>query len=256
MSSRPASNGAPTHDDLRAVAEGLRQAVRRQDGRESPIGARALQTRSRLLEIATTMFAERGYLATSLGDIAQQAGVSLATVYQYFSDRGDIAAALAGEGVVGLLGSSIETWDPSTGRLGLRRTVRSLVAAYHDNRVLLTILRVGSHTDPRLDALWRDLLGHFQDRFATSLSAAVKADLIRADLPADVLARAMTLTLFEHCHDAFVFDPGAVAPSVDETADVLTALWADSIGLVEMGERRGLLPPEPAPSRPKRPRRA
>lgn len=227
--------------ELRRVADELRLAVRRQDGKETPVGTRALQTRSKLLDIATGMFADRGYLATSLGDIAQAAGVSLATVYQYFSDRSDVVAALAGEGVARLLSASIETWDPGSGRLGLRRSVRSLVAAYHDNSALLSILRVGTHTDPRLDTLWRDLQGYFQSRFATSLAAGVKADLVRGDLAPDAVARALTLTLFEHCHDVFVFDPGPTPSTVDETTDVLTALWADTIGLVEMSERRRTL---------------
>jgi AcrR family transcriptional regulator len=239
MASRrsPAENATPSRD-LREIADELRLPVRRQDGRETPIGTRALQTRSKLLEIATGMFAERGYLSTSLGDIAQAAGVSLATVYQYFSDRSDVVAALAGEGAVRMLSASIETWDPGTGRIGLRRAVRSLVAAFHDNRALLAILRVGSHTDPRLDELWRDLVGHHQARFASSLAVGIKADLIRADLAPEAVARALTLTIFEHCHDVFIFDPGPTQPGVDETTDVLTSLWADTIGLVEMTERR------------------
>jgi AcrR family transcriptional regulator len=247
-SRRTSDDIAPSSHDLMRVADGLRMPVRRQDGKETPIGSRALQTRSKLLEIATEMFAERGYLSTSLGDIAQTAGVSLATVYQYFSDRSDVVAALAGEGVVRLLGASIETWDPGSGRLGLRRAVRSVVAAFHDNRTLLTILRVGTHTDPRLDSLWRDLISLFEARFARSLAVGLKADLVRTDLAPDVMARAMTLALFEHCHDAFVFDPGPSAPGVDETADVLTALWADTIGLVEQADRRRLLPEDPAGS--------
>jgi len=41
------------------------------------------------------------------------------------------------------------------------------------------------------------------------------------------------------CYVAFVFDPPeGGAPSVDEVVDVLTALWADAIGLAD-GEDAG-----------------
>jgi hypothetical protein len=117
---RTRRDSVPSEQRLRDTADRLRLAVRRQDGKETPIGRRAQQTRSKLLAIATEMFADRGYLATSLGDIAQAAGVSLATLYQYFSDRSDIVAALAGEAAVGLLGAPIEPWRPHTGRIGRR----------------------------------------------------------------------------------------------------------------------------------------
>ncbi|MDP3505093.1 MAG: TetR/AcrR family transcriptional regulator [Myxococcales bacterium] len=43
--------------------------------------------RARVLEVATRLFAERGYEATSVNDVAADAGVSIGTLYKYFPDK-------------------------------------------------------------------------------------------------------------------------------------------------------------------------
>lgn len=52
-------------------------------------------TRQRLLLAAETLFTERGYAATTMGAIAQAAGVSPATVYLHFPSKAAVVAGLA-----------------------------------------------------------------------------------------------------------------------------------------------------------------
>lgn len=52
-------------------------------------------TRQRLLLAAETLFAERGFAATTMGAIAQAAGVSPATVYLHFPSKAAVVAGLA-----------------------------------------------------------------------------------------------------------------------------------------------------------------
>jgi AcrR family transcriptional regulator len=49
-----------------------------------------LETRKRILEIATEQFARYGVRAVTMEDIARQAGVSKKTIYQEFSDKKDL----------------------------------------------------------------------------------------------------------------------------------------------------------------------
>ncbi|SEO48645.1 TetR/AcrR family transcriptional regulator [Trujillonella endophytica] len=51
-------------------------------------------SRDRLLAAAMGTFCERGYLATSVEDIAAAAGVSRMTFYRHFRNRADVAAEL------------------------------------------------------------------------------------------------------------------------------------------------------------------
>jgi len=54
-------------------------------------------TRSRILAIAGRMFAERGYAATSLSDIASELGTSKAALYYHFRSKASIFDALIAE---------------------------------------------------------------------------------------------------------------------------------------------------------------
>ena len=61
----------------------------------------AAETRALVLEAATTLFAERGWAATGMRDIATQAGVAVQTVYAGFASKSDVLLAAIDAGVVG-----------------------------------------------------------------------------------------------------------------------------------------------------------
>ncbi|MDH6676934.1 AcrR family transcriptional regulator [Rhodococcus sp. LBL1] len=52
------------------------------------------QTRGRLLDAARVLFAERGVVGTTVEEIADQAGVSRATFFNYFPSKDDLLGAL------------------------------------------------------------------------------------------------------------------------------------------------------------------
>ncbi|MEU4707149.1 TetR/AcrR family transcriptional regulator [Nocardia salmonicida] len=52
-----------------------------------PTQDRAKATRNQILDAAAELFGERGITETSTNRIAAAAGVSIGTVYRYFSDR-------------------------------------------------------------------------------------------------------------------------------------------------------------------------
>jgi AcrR family transcriptional regulator len=54
----------------------------------------ALQTRRDILQAARRLFAERGYTATSVNDIAEEAGVAVQTIYTRLGSKRGIVMAL------------------------------------------------------------------------------------------------------------------------------------------------------------------
>lgn len=195
-----------------------------------------MRTRDNLLRAAEELFAKEGYLEVSLNDIAQRAGVSLGTVYQYFADRDDIVATLAGESALRMLNRGADFWDITTGRLGLRRAVSAIVTMHWDNRDFFATWETASHADTRLARLRREWGGHFRHSFARSLERGVRDGYVRADLVPEETARAMSLMVSSYCFDAFVFDPPEVPLELDAVIDHLTSLWAEAIGLREARE--------------------
>jgi AcrR family transcriptional regulator len=62
--------------------------------RRRPTQERAKATREHILDTAARLFGERGIANTSTNRIAAEAGVSIGTVYRYFSDRSVIVEEL------------------------------------------------------------------------------------------------------------------------------------------------------------------
>ena len=55
--------------------------------RRKPKQSRSVETRASILQAAAELFAEQGYEATNTHHIAGRAGVSVGTLYRYFSDK-------------------------------------------------------------------------------------------------------------------------------------------------------------------------
>ena len=61
---------------------------------EEVLTPKARRTRERILEAALELFAERGYEATTMRDVAREAGASLGLAYRYFASKEEFALAL------------------------------------------------------------------------------------------------------------------------------------------------------------------
>lgn len=82
-------------------------------------------TKSRLVSAAVELFAENGYRATSVGDIAKAAGTTPTTFYRYFTGKSDLARLLQDEVNVEVR-KSLERLDE------VKRPTRSAVRAWID----------------------------------------------------------------------------------------------------------------------------
>lgn len=61
----------------------------------------AVRTRALVLEAATSLFADRGWSATGMRDVAKGAGVAVETVYSSFGSKTDLLLSAIDVGVVG-----------------------------------------------------------------------------------------------------------------------------------------------------------
>lgn len=63
--------------------------------RKQPRQRRSAETVDRILEAAARIFDERGYRATTTNHVAEAAGVSIGSLYQYFPNKDALLVALA-----------------------------------------------------------------------------------------------------------------------------------------------------------------
>ena len=98
---------------------------------------RALATRSALVELATEMFAERGYIQTSIRDIARSASMTSGAIYGHFRNKADLLVEAINERTaveleaqsMGLDGESdyVETLTRLSRDFPKRRRLRALI---------------------------------------------------------------------------------------------------------------------------------
>lgn len=197
---------------------------RREGDSEVPLGRKAARTRAALLDAARTVFSEKGYASTSVGDIAAVAGVSLGAFYQYFRDRADVLATLVGEAAQRMLDDASQVWLPGEGREGVHRVLHTFVNHYRATSKFQRVWEEVTHVDGDLAALRRELVRTYTVAVETALRLGQEEGSVRADLDVAGAAVALTSMVDRTCYLRFVFDrqPGH---GVEPTVDVLTDIW-------------------------------
>lgn len=126
-------------DDLRAM--GAPDACERTDGADvltAPAPTRDMQ--STILQAAATLFAERGYNATSVRDIVARAGCTKPTLYYYFKNKEHLfveAVRLGTDTVTGVIEAEVQ--GSGTVRHRLHRALEASLRFVDDNPTLVKL---------------------------------------------------------------------------------------------------------------------
>jgi AcrR family transcriptional regulator len=120
-------------------------APRAANARRKPVQRRSIQTVDAIVEAAAQVFQSHGYAAGTTNRIAERAGVSIGTLYQYFPDKDAILVALVerhlqqGTQVIApLIGGLIQ--EPPAVRIALERILHALLELHRDQPMLHRIL--------------------------------------------------------------------------------------------------------------------
>jgi AcrR family transcriptional regulator len=207
-----------------AAIESATAGGRREGDTEVPLGRKAARTRAALLDAARTVFTEKGYASTSVGDIATEAGVSLGAFYQYFRDRADILGTLVGEAAQRMLEDANDVWRPGEGREGVRSVLAAFVTHYRATSKFQRVWEEVTHVEGDLADLRRELVRTYTAAVELALRNGQEEGSVRADLDAEGAAIALAAMVDRTCYLRFVFDrrPGT---TVDEVVDSLTDIW-------------------------------
>jgi len=213
-------------DAARAVLRG--GDVRFEGGVEKPLGEKGRRTRETILRAAGETFMDLGWSATTIGAIAERAGVGTGTLYQYFRAKEDVLAALVGEWVLGAL-EQLRAWDPHDGREGLRRILGRFVDGYAATHRFQAVWEELTNVEPTLLALRMQLTDAYVAIFAEAFTVGAREGLCDpGDDPVET-ARALCSMADRYCHQVFVQRADHTTPA--RATDLLTDLWAAAIRL-------------------------
>ncbi len=152
--------------------------------------AAKVRTRQKVLDAARTLFAERGYDAATIRDIAKGAGMSTGAVFANFQDKAELFEAVFSEEMEGLL-LDIRT-AAAEGRL-LDRLSNGLTAGYHrslDHLPLMQAMVARSWFQPEdADLRSRAFVRPLVEAVAEILQAGVREGELRQDVDLPMLAR-------------------------------------------------------------------
>ncbi|HEY0531970.1 MAG TPA: helix-turn-helix domain-containing protein [Actinoplanes sp.] len=206
-----ARRGGPGATPTPQGRRGCAPAVKRPgEGPGEPTGRRyhaprraeaAARTRARIREAASTLFVERGYVVTTIRDIAHAAGVGERTVYAAFPGKADLFrhvldAATVGDEQPTAVADRPEiqdAFDQTDPRAAIGRAIDYTAALFEraGDLVMVTVQAADADPDMRAAAdagsratrqLWRTLTQvlHNQGALRPGLTAPTAADILYA----------------------------------------------------------------------------
>lgn len=143
-----------------------------------------------LLEIAANLFAERGYVATTVRDIAEAAGILSGSLYHHFDSKESMVDEIVSTFLTSLLASYDEILARGSGpRETLQELARSSLLAMDEHRAAIVIYQnEAAHLAqfPRF-AYVEDARQRFATVWLDTLRAGAASGELRSDLDANVV---------------------------------------------------------------------
>jgi AcrR family transcriptional regulator len=152
---------------------------------------RRQQTRARLLEAASQVFARRGFSAATIDEVAEAAGYTKGAVYSNFASKDDLVLALLDQHLAAQL-QHIEALDAIESSEELRATLRARTeqefAAARDVGVLLVEFSLYAMRNPAAQAELADRYRQLRGRLAQLIAKRYARLQVPPPMPPDHLA--------------------------------------------------------------------
>jgi AcrR family transcriptional regulator len=136
------------------------------------------QTRERLLRAAEEVFAERGFFAASVEEVAERAGFSMGAVYSNFESKGDLFLALFEEHIATQLHDYLELFEAAgaleqQARGGADRWMRYL-REHPDYYPLFLEFAAYAAREPRMREAFAARQGAFRELFTSMVDRGAR----------------------------------------------------------------------------------
>jgi AcrR family transcriptional regulator len=173
--------------------------------RKSPSQERSRLTVERILEAAARIFHEQGYAGATTNDIADEAGLSIGSLYQYFPNKDALLAALTKRHITtttSSLAAMIGKLPEDSGfDVILRAVVRFLVEQHDLDDLHLLVM----HTSPRTHEINLEL-----EQAKTQLVEITSVLLAKMNIIEDqqmLISRMVVATIDAAVHDVIIRQP-------------------------------------------------
>jgi AcrR family transcriptional regulator len=173
--------------------------------RKTPRQERSRRTVERILDAAARIFHEQGYAAATTNDIADEAGVSVGSLYQYFPNKDALLVALITrhiEDTAAGLADLLNGLDAEAGFDPILRAVIAFLVEQHDLDELHLLVM---HRAPRTHAISLEL-DRARSRLV-DLTSHLLASRIEDEQRRALIARMVMATVDASVHDVILRQP-------------------------------------------------
>ena len=199
-------------------------------------------TRQRILHAAAHLFASKGYAATGVREIANQAGVTLSMINYFFGSKMGLLEEILRNFFEGLIGVAQNSLSRSSGpEENLRRFMGQVVRYFADHQEALMVYLLEL---PRDEPETLDLKAHYMGRFIKLFIKHVYEPLFRQTgrtLPLGVVGPAMGGLIVSQ----FQLRPMALKLRPEDLEDLDWNRYADLISELFLNGINGLLARQP-----------
>ncbi len=201
-------------------------------GPQSPRSRKGARTRARLLDAATGVFENVGFLEARISDIAETAGLSHGSFYHYFESKEQIFREVA-EQQEALLTAPADDGEESVNSEFDRicRANRRYLRRYCDNAKIMGVIEQVSRYDSHVNDVRTRRQKHFAERAERSVRRLQRDGLADLDLDPEIAAVALG-SMVARFAELWLVEEWADY-EFDHAVDQLSRLWANAIGLGE-----------------------
>lgn len=194
-----------------------------------PVTERGRRTRASLIEAAREVFAERGYLEATIGDITAAADVAHGTFYTYFESKRDLFR----EALDAVL-ADFQTEARALPNIGhdlysrIERANRGYLRAYKRNAKLMGVLEQAAIMDPALKEIRLTARRYWVERAERNIEKWQNTGLARTNVDPHYAANALGSMVDRCCFLWLVLGE----PYEEELAVAsLTQLYVNALGI-------------------------
>jgi TetR/AcrR family transcriptional regulator, regulator of autoinduction and epiphytic fitness len=177
---------------------------------------RARQTRQRILEAAADLFAEQGYAATTMQQIAERADVAWQTVYSVFGTKAAVLSAVFDVAVAGddepvpvaerqFVRAITDAADPTDKAAIFARHLRDSAAR---TAGVMSVIDAAAATDADIAELWRTLVAQGLRGMTLAARAFRDQGVLRPDLTVERAADILWLYVGPWAYRVLVTERG------------------------------------------------
>ncbi len=172
---------------------GRKTPAGKQSSRKKPKKGASQEKRERILQAAIRVFAEKGFYATRVSEIAKAAGVADGTIYLYFENKDDVLISIFEDRInklLEILQGVVE--GPEALEDKIRRIVELQLGLLRGQRDLAEVVTVNLRQSSRLLKQYAaPLFNKYLELIAGLIAQGQKEGLLRADVSPRLAARSL-----------------------------------------------------------------